>query len=118
METIHVMIYIEVYVVALGPSVYRFYNSGENSGKVLCPMHTSQSYPYYYITKSYCSLWSGIKGLSYPCKYSTCLGNKDQYYPGYGGLDWPARATGKLPIIKSLVSAEVNRSHDTTKLDR
>ncbi len=43
-EAIHVMFYIEVYVVALGPSVYLFYNSRENPGNLLCAMHTSQSY--------------------------------------------------------------------------
>ncbi len=43
MEAIHVMFYIEVYVVSPGPSVYLFYNSRENH-----LLHTFQSYSHYW----------------------------------------------------------------------
>ncbi len=38
---IHVMFYNEVYVVALGPSVYRFITPAKSPGNVLCPIRTN-----------------------------------------------------------------------------
>ncbi len=46
-EVIHVMFYNEVYVVALGPSVYLLITPAKALGNLLCPKHTSQSYPHY-----------------------------------------------------------------------
>ncbi len=42
-EVIHVMFYNEVYVVALGPSVYLLINSRKSPGNLLCPKHTSHA---------------------------------------------------------------------------
>ncbi len=61
------MFYIEVYVVALGPSEYLFYNSRKNPGNLLCALHTSRGGATLFLIEFHCDDVCLAGSLPRPC---------------------------------------------------